>query len=210
MLREHQQVLLHGEAHPRIDGRRVRPPELAVRPVLLDELSLAVQHQRREAALRVGIGRAHDQQRSLRIERLALRKGAIRLGTVLVALFLDVQVAERAIEARLIRRRAVPLDCRLERRRPVPRGERDRERPQRIAAQLLLRSRQVRLGTQASVADQHAVEQHQERGRAVRVPRLLEQRPAPLVERLLIECRRRPTASAPMRRPARPRRSAAR
>ena len=171
---------------------RMRPPEFAVRPVLLDQLSLAVQHQRREATLRVGIRGAHDQQRSLGIERLALRERAIRLGAVLEALLLYVQVAERVIEARFIRCRTVPLDCHLERRRPVTCEERDRERPQRISAQLLLRARQFRLRAQASVANQHAVEQHEERGRAVGVARLLEERPAPLVERLLIECRRRP------------------
>src|SRR5688572_28784815 len=110
MTREVEQVRAYRGADTRIEVGPVSLPEGTLRAVACDQLALAVEHQRLEAAALVCLGRAHEQQRRLRIHRLALRVGPIRLRRVLVPLLLEIQVSERRVEQCLVGRGPVPVE----------------------------------------------------------------------------------------------------
>ena len=187
--REVEQVRTHRGAHSRVEVRAVRLPERALRAIAGDQFALAVQHQRGEAAACIRLGRAHQQQRRLDVHGLPLGIGAVRRGRVLVALLLEVQIAERRIESRFVCRRTTAFERFLQGVDAVGAREPDAERARRVVHQLRFRPRQCVRGPQAAVVDEQPIEQAEKRRRSLGFAGLLEQRPAMLVERLHRELR---------------------
>ncbi len=187
MSRQVEQVRLHGGAHARIDGRATLRPVRAARAVEFDQFLLRLEHERVEARLAVGLGRLAEQERRGGIERLAARERTVDFGAVLEAFLLHVQIAERAVQPRFVRRRPTLGECGLQRGRPFVRSEHQAQGAQGVVRQLLLRPRQLRNVAQLAVVHQHGVEQGEKITAARRVVAELELRPAALVERLLVE-----------------------
>ena len=92
---EIEQVRLHCSADARIDVHAALRPVRAAGTVEFDQLLLRLEHERGEARLAIGFSGLAEQERRLRIERLSPREGTVDLRTVLKALLLDVEVAQR-------------------------------------------------------------------------------------------------------------------
>ncbi len=202
MLRQVEQVRLHGSADARIDVGPALRPVGAARAVEFDQFLLRFEHQRGEPGLAISLGRLAEQDRRLGVPRLPARERPIDFGAVLESLLLDVQVAQRAIQTRLVGCRAALRQRRLQRGRAFVRGEHQAQRAQGVVGQLLLRTRQLRGVAQLAVLHQQRVEQGEEIAAARRVVAQLELCPAALVQRLLVERARRAHGEHRARTPA--------
>ncbi len=157
---------------------------------MLDELVFAIEHQLREPALAVGLDGRHVQIRRVVAVGVAGDEGAVDGRGVLEALLVDVQVAEARVQEPGVGPLAVALHVALERAHAVVVGEHDAHDPEGVLDQLAVAAPQaleldrlVRVGTELAV--KHAAEARQ----ALQGHALLEQGPAVLVERLLVEAR---------------------
>ncbi|MBV6417675.1 MAG: hypothetical protein CMLOHMNK_02421 [Steroidobacteraceae bacterium] len=165
-------------------------PEAAGEPVALDEFALAVEHQIREPALLVCLDRLHRKAGGVFIVRIAVDERPIGRRGVLVALLVDIEIAEPRVQQVRVGRRAVLCDIGIERCGAVEIRERDRHDPQGIVDEFAVRAREriealfLRGGTRLA---QHRIEHATEGLEALLVARLLEQRPAVLVEALFVE-----------------------
>ena len=125
------------------------------------------------------------------IRRITGHERPVGAGRVLVALLLYVQVAQARVQQPGIGRRAVLVQQLVDALRPVEIRKRDAHDAQRIVGQLAVGTRQaLALARRAGLAiEQGAVEQRHEGLQAGLVLRLLELRPAVLVEALVVKSR---------------------
>src|SRR5262249_10120514 len=154
----------------------------------LDELVLAIEYQLAEAALAVGLDRRHVEIGGVVAVGIACNEGAVDAGTVLVALLVDVQIAEACIQQPVVGTLAVLLHVALERAHAVVEGEGDAHDAQRVLDQLTVGTLEA-LGPHGlrRCGAELAIENSAEGWQALEGQRLLEERPAALVEALLVE-----------------------
>jgi len=179
--------LLH---HARIVGAGAGFPVGRAEVVALDELMLAVEHQLAEAALTVSLDRRHVEVRRLVAVGVARHVRAVDVRRILVALLVDVQVAEAGIQQPGVRALAVLAHVLLERGGALVVGERDAHHPQSVLDQLAVGALELLQPHGLAAAGAKLLVQHAAEGRqALERERLLEQRPAALVQALLVERR---------------------
>src|SRR6266699_4672876 len=173
----------------RVVGAAAGLPVRRVEVVALDELVLAVEDQLTEAALGVRLDRRHREVRRLIGVGIARDISAVDARGVLVALLVDVQVAEPRIEHPAVGALADLLHILLERGGAVVVGKSDAHHPERVLDQLAIGAleRLERLRFAARAGAELLIEHAAEGRQALRRERLLEQRPAALIETLLVE-----------------------
>ncbi len=179
---------LRGNFRRVCDGARL--PERRAERVALHERLLAFEHQRGETAFLVGLDRAHLQRRRVAVVRPALRPRFERQRCVLETFLADVEIAETFVQLVCVRRIATLFQQCVDRLRTIEIGERDCHDAQRVFAELALRARERIALAQLAVREQDTIEHLEERSDALLAPELLEQRPAVLVQALLVEIAR--------------------
>ena len=165
-------------------------PERRAIAIVLDELLLALQHELRKAAFRVGLDRLHLQLRGFLVVPVLRDEGAVRVGSIRIALFLDIQVAEACVQQVGIRpRRRAMLHEVVDGFRSLQIRERDRHHPERILDEFAIGAAQgleLDQGGRIALRHQHRIENSGERLQAAFVLALLEQRPTVFVQALVV------------------------
>ena len=171
-------------------------PIRAARAVGLDEILFAVEHEVGERALLEGLDDLDLQQRRLGVIRVELDERVISVGGVLIALLLEIEIAQIRVRDEAVRPRAAAVEVARDRLGAVQVREADRQHAERVVDELLLRAAhrriehgRVAVAARGVVGAELAVEQAEERRQALLVLLLLEHRPTVLVERLLVERR---------------------
>ena len=190
VLREVGQVRLQLAGDQRKLLGRAAGPERAAELVALDEFLLPVEHELREAALLVGLDRLHLQERRALVVRIAVDERPVAVRRVREALLADVEVAELRIEHEGVRDLAPRGHEVVERLLAFHVGEGDRQHSEGVLHELPICARKCRRIHDAACLrgiDQLEVEHAHEGIERRLVLGLLEQRPAELVEALLVE-----------------------
>ena len=170
-------------------------PVRAARAVGLDEVLLAREHEVGELAFLERFDDLDLQQRRFGVIRIELDERVIGVGCVLIALLLEIEVAQVRIGDERVRPRAVPVEMPRDRLGTVEIREADRQHAERVVDELLraahrrIQHRRIAIAARVVVGAELPVEQREERFQAVVVFLLLEQRPAVLVQRLLVKRR---------------------
>ena len=162
---------------------------VAADTVVSDVLLLRVECLCRETSRRIDIDDARLQHRRLGMRRRALRESAERVGGVLDALLLDVELAQLLVDAEFVLAPHRRVDVRRDRRRPLQVGERDARHTERVLDQLAIGTRQSRQLFEIALvapAGKLQVQHAEERLQRFLEPALLELRPAVHVERALV------------------------
>ena len=168
---------------------RVAALIVAADTVVSDVLLLRVQCLRRETSSRIDVDDTRLEHGRLRMRRRALRKSAERVGRVLDALLLDVELAQLLVDAEFVLAPHRRVDIRRDRRRALQVGERDARHTERVLDQLAIGARQSRQLFEIALvtpAGKLEVQNAEERLQRFVEPALLELRPAVHVERALV------------------------
>jgi hypothetical protein len=185
VLGEIAQIVLEMACDFRGLRKGARGPVRGAERIAFDESLLALEHAGLESALSVCLDRPDLQQRRLLRVGAADRERGVRVGRVLIAFLLEIEITERGIEQVHVDRIAASVEQLVERGGSFEVRHRDCDHPQGVVDELVFRPAQLPRIHEPIVGTKLAIEQREERFGALLAARLLEQRPAVLVERLI-------------------------